>query len=58
MYEPERIIAQRTIKGGATQFQVKWVGYDSKSNTWEPLEHLAGCEDMIAEFKEREAAEC
>ena len=33
---------------------VKWVGYDSKSNTWEPLENLAGCEDMIAEFKERE----
>ena len=22
--------------------------------TVEPLEHLAGCEDMIAEFKERE----
>ena len=56
LYEPEKIIAQRIAKpkGGVTQYQVKWVGYDSKSNTWEPLENLAGCEDMIAEFKERE----
>jgi len=27
--------------------QVKWFGWDTKSNTWEPL-------DMIADFKERE----
>ena len=25
-----------------------------KHNTWEPLENLAGCEDMIADFNERE----
>ena len=54
IYEPDKIIAQRMVKGGVTQYQVKWVGYDSKANTWEPLENLAGCEDMIADFKERE----
>ena len=54
VYEPEKIIAQHTIKGGITQYQVKWKNYEAKHNTWEPLEHLAGCEDMIAEFKERE----
>lgn len=53
IYEPERIVAERMAKG-ATQYQVKWKNYDTKSNTWEPLEHLAGCEDMIADFKERE----
>ena len=53
IYELERIIAQRTAKG-ITQFLVNWKNYDSKDNTWEPIEHLAGCEDMIAEFKERE----
>ena len=26
-----------------------------KDNTWEPIENLAGCEDMIAEFQERDA---
>ena len=33
---------------------MKWTGYADKDNTWEPIEHLAGCEDMIAEFKERQ----
>ena len=54
IYEPERIVAERMAKGGVTQYQVKWKDYDTKSNTWEPLQHLAGCEDMIADFKERE----
>ena len=29
------------------------IGFDAKHNTWEPLEHLAGCEDLIADMKER-----
>ena len=37
VYEPEKVVAQRTAKG-VTQFQVKWVGYESKHNTWEPIE--------------------
>ena len=53
VYEPEKVVAQRTAKG-VLQFQVKWVGYDAKSNTWEPLENLAGCEDLVADFKARE----
>jgi len=53
MYEPELIVAERLAKG-VTQFQVKWSGYESRHNTWEPIEHLAGCEDMIADFKKRE----
>ena len=41
---------------GVTQWLVKWVGYENENrdNTWEPIENLAGCEDMIAEYKERE----
>ena len=53
-YEPEAVVAQRLARG-VTQYQVKWKGYATKDNTWEPIEHLAGCEDMIAEFKQREA---
>ena len=30
------------------------MGWCTKDNTWEPIEHLAGCEDMIAAFKEKE----
>ena len=51
VYEPEKIVAERMSKG-VTQYQVKWVGWESKHNTWEPIENLAGCEDMIAEMKE------
>ena len=50
IYEPEKIIAKRTVKGGESQWQVKWKGYDSKDNTWEPIGNLAGCEDMIADL--------
>ncbi|KAL1502983.1 hypothetical protein AB1Y20_011053 [Prymnesium parvum] len=53
IYEPEAVLAQRVSKG-VTQWLVKWVGYSEKDNTWEPIEHLAGCEDMISEFKEKE----
>ena len=44
VYEPEKVIAQRTAKGGVSQFQVKWVGFDasmpsstpgSPSKTWQ-----------------------
>jgi hypothetical protein len=52
-YEPEAIVGERLAKG-VTQYQVKWVGWSTKDNTWEPIEHLARCEDMIAEFKEKE----
>ena len=34
VYEPEKIIGQRMAKGGITQYNVKWVGYDNKDNTW------------------------
>lgn len=53
IYEPELIVGKCLAKG-VTKFLVKWAGYDSKHNTWEPIEHLAGCEDLIAQYQERE----
>ena len=53
VYEPEKVLASHLARG-VTQYLVKWAGYESKDNTWEPIENLAGCEDMIAEFTERE----
>mmetsp|Transcript_49545 Transcript_49545/g.123174 ORF Transcript_49545/g.123174 Transcript_49545/m.123174 type:complete len:218 (-) Transcript_49545:346-999(-) len=57
IYEPEEIVAVRTARGVTQWQQVKWVGYSSMANTWEPIEHLAGCEDMIAEFERRKKQE-
>ena len=39
IYEPEKVVAQRLVKG-VTQYHVKWVGFESKSNTWEPIHFL------------------
>ena len=57
IYEPERVVGERqkNLGGGKTetQYEVKWKGYDPKQNTYEPISNLAGCEDMIAEYKQR-----
>ena len=57
VYEPEKVVGERqkNLGGGnyETQFEVKWKGWDKKHNTYEPLPHLAGWEDMIAEYRER-----
>ena len=34
IYEPDKIIAQRMVKGGVTQYQVKWVGWESKAEEY------------------------
>ncbi|KAL3928488.1 MAG: hypothetical protein SGPRY_002367 [Prymnesium sp.] len=54
IYEPEKVVAQHVVKGGITQFLVKWVGYEHKHNAWEPVEHLL---DEAAEAKRIEKAE-
>ena len=43
IYEPEKVCGTRMAKGGVAQYQVKWKDWETKHNTWEPLEHLAGC---------------
>ena len=56
MYQAEKIVGTRMKNLGAgnsrMEYCVKWAGYDSKQNTYEPIEHLAGCEDMIAAYFE------
>ena len=57
IYEPEKIVGERqkNMGGGKyeTQWEVKWKDWDKKHNTYEPIKNLAGCEDMIVEYRER-----
>merc|ERR1711915_532952 len=32
---------------------VKWVGWESDTNTWEPVEHLDECKEKLEEFERR-----
>ncbi|KAF8078395.1 hypothetical protein FPV67DRAFT_1403111, partial [Lyophyllum atratum] len=34
------------------EYYVKWAGYKSKYNTWEPEENVAGCQRLLASFWE------
>ena len=50
--EIEKIVGRRTVRG-RFQYLVKWLGYDSTQNTWEPVQHLIdeGCEESIQEYE-------
>lgn len=49
-YEVEEIVGKKTNKG-KTLYQVKWVGYSSDQNTWEPLENLENVLNLVEEFE-------
>ena len=47
--EVQSILGQRVIRGKA-QYLVRWKGYDSTSDTWEPLENLTGCKRKLEQW--------
>jgi hypothetical protein len=52
VYEVERLV-DRKKQGGKTMYCVKWLNYDEDENTWEPEEHLKGCQGLIDDFEAR-----
>ncbi|CAI9762552.1 unnamed protein product [Fraxinus pennsylvanica] len=32
------------------KFKVRWIGYSSKDDTWEPIENLGNCQERIQDF--------
>ena len=43
----ERIVGERQV-GKATEFHVKWLGYDTAENTWEPESNIDAAESINA----------
>ena len=39
------------MKSGRVEYLVKWQGYATKDNTWEPIMNLQGCEEAIGMFE-------
>ncbi|KAH0507421.1 Chromodomain Y-like protein 2 [Microtus ochrogaster] len=46
----ERIVDKRKNKKGKWEYLIRWKGYGSSEDTWEPEHHLLHCEEFIDEF--------
>lgn len=51
-WEVEEVTAVRTTEAGTEEFYIKWKGYSSEENTWEPAENVANCDKAINRFRE------
>ncbi|KAK9160140.1 hypothetical protein Syun_006481 [Stephania yunnanensis] len=51
-YEIEDVRRKR-IRKGKIQYLIKWRGWPENANTWEPLENLQSCSDVIESFEDR-----
>ncbi|KAF3447564.1 hypothetical protein FNV43_RR12751 [Rhamnella rubrinervis] len=50
-YEIEAVRRKR-VRKGQLQYLIKWRGWPETANTWEPLENLQSCSDVIDAFEE------
>ena len=48
-YKVEAIVGHDMV-GGSALYRVKWHGWPSSANTWEPIQNLEECKDLIKEF--------
>ena len=51
VYVVEKIQGMR-VKANEVEYRVKWVGWSTKDNTWEPKAHLIeyGAKELVAEW--------
>lgn len=52
-YEVEAIIGRRVFRG-KEKYRVKWQNFSEEESTWEPIENLQDCLDLVAEFNEQQ----
>lgn len=48
-FEVDRIIDVQNKKNGKKEFLIRWKGYSSKHDTWEPQDNL-NCPELISKF--------
>ncbi|CAL8277760.1 unnamed protein product [Lota lota] len=56
LYEVEHIVDKRRNKKGKTEYLVRWRGYGTEEDTWEPETHLSACLVYIQEFNRQQLA--
>lgn len=50
-WEVEEVVAVRTTEKGKEEFYIKWKGYSSDENTWEPAANVANCNRAVERFR-------
>ncbi|XP_010592225.2 M-phase phosphoprotein 8 isoform X2 [Loxodonta africana] len=54
VFEVEKILDMKT-EGGKILYKVRWQGYTSDDDTWEPEVHLEDCKEVLLEFRKKVA---
>ncbi|XP_028643172.1 M-phase phosphoprotein 8 isoform X2 [Grammomys surdaster] len=54
VFEVERILDMK-CEGGKNLYKVRWKGYTSDDDTWEPEVHLEDCKEVLLEFRKKVA---
>jgi hypothetical protein len=49
-YEVDKILDKR-IRDGMIAYKIQWISFPASDATWEPIENLEKCQDMITEFE-------
>ena len=55
-FEVEEVLDRRQEKG-QLYYLIKWKNFDSSANSWEPINNLIHCREIIKEFEQRKKAE-
>ncbi|CAJ1073214.1 chromodomain Y-like protein isoform X2 [Xyrichtys novacula] len=55
LYEVEKIVDKRRNKKGRVEYLVRWRGYGSEGDTWEPESHLSTCMIYVHNFNRQHA---
>ena len=53
IYNVEKILKKKRTPDGEVHYLVKWEGYDSSENTWEPPENFSGCPHVLENFEKK-----
>ncbi|XP_066562572.1 M-phase phosphoprotein 8 isoform X2 [Amia ocellicauda] len=55
VFEVEQIIDERQDEEGRISYRVRWKGYTSEDDTWEPEAHLADCKEVLHAFRRKQS---
>ena len=52
-YEVEKILNYKQVSG-RPYYLMKWKGYDTSENTWEPIAHLNECHQKVNQYHQQQ----